>query len=434
MAIGAVGCRAPDLWVDPARCDANKPVDPDTLAPATYHEHIRPIVEKTCLPCHAKGGIGPFGLETYDQVQSVHVAMAASVAANRMPPWKAGPCCRTYKHDTSLTPHEKALIANWSKAGAAEGDPTKYKAPTGSKTGVGLSKADVSISNPPYSPTAAFGADELRCFLLDWPFDDARFVTGFNVVPGNKKIVHHALLNVISPAYVDHFKGLDAADDGPGWDCYGQGLSAAHGAGIGGWAPGFTGLDYPGGLGIKVEAGAKLLMAVHYDLSGGSGVDTTTAEFGIAKTVTREVVNMGFSHPLWLIGEGMYLPAGHGDVMHSFAYDPTSTVGSDGPLKVYAVNMHMHDLGKRVSIAIDRADGSRECLLYIPQWDADWQQSYFLEEPAILQPGDRLYLECHWDNSVKNQTFVPGVGKKAKSLWWGSDKEMCTAFVMMAKP
>jgi len=431
-ALSLSGCRAPELFKAPPNAAENKPVDRTELGKVTWHRDMRPLVETRCWPCHKTGDIAPFPIETYAQAHKLHPLIGHSVRTNSMPPWQAGPCCRPYRFDTSLTPKEKAVVKAWVQQGAPEGDVADYKAPAKTTDG-GLSRVDLALKGPTYTPSAKFGTDELRCFLLDVP-DAPLFVTGFNVRPGNAKVVHHVLLNVINKDYVAHFQGLDDNDSGPGWDCFGQGLSAAHGAGIGGWAPGFRGLDYPDGLGIKVPAGAKLLMAVHYDLSGGGGADASTAQFSTAKTVQREVTNMGFSHPLWLIGDGMKIAAGDKDAVRTFAYDPTSSVGENGPLNVYAVNIHMHERGTRASLVIDRLDGERECLLYIPSYDFDWQQTYFLEKPATLKPGDLLYLECHWDNTDSNQPIKGGKKAKAQDQWWGTDKEMCTAFVMMAKP
>ena len=44
-----------------------------------------------------------------------------------------------------------------------------------------------------------------------------------------------------------------------------------------------------------------------------------------------------------------------------------------------------------------------------------------------LNPGDRLGLECHWDNSAGNQPFVDGQRVPPRELNWGegTDDEMC---------
>src|SRR5262245_34538503 len=68
----------------------------------TYVRDIQPLVAAKCVGCHTDGGIGPFPLETYEQVSAVAGPVAAAVAARTMPPWLAGDGCADYVADRSL--------------------------------------------------------------------------------------------------------------------------------------------------------------------------------------------------------------------------------------------------------------------------------------------------------------------------------------------
>ena len=46
------------------------------------------------------------------------------------------------------------------------------------------------------------------------------------------------------------------------------------------------------------------------------------------------------------------------------------------------------------------ADGTTECMLDVPRWDFHWQGAYVLQNKTTFNPGDKMYLECHWDNSA----------------------------------
>jgi hypothetical protein len=70
------------------------------------------------------------------------------------------------------------------------------------------------------------------------------------------------------------------------------------------------------------------------------------------------------------------------------------------PFDFYSVNMHMHTRGTHARVNVQRADGSTECLLDVPRWDFHWQGSYALQDKVTFNPGDQMYLECHWDNSA----------------------------------
>jgi hypothetical protein len=87
----------------------------------------------------------------------------------------------------------------------------------------------------------------------------------------------------------------------------------------------------------------------------------------------------------------------------------------------------MHTRGTRAKLEIERAGGAKECVLEIPQWDFHWQGAYDLTQPKTARPGDRLALECHWDNSAANQPIVGGQRQPPRDLNWGegTNDEMC---------
>jgi hypothetical protein len=66
-------------------------------------------------------------------------------------------------------------------------------------------------------------------------------------------------------------------------------------------------------------------------------------------------------------------------------------------------------------------------VLDIPKWDFHWQLPYSLATPLVLNPGDKLAVECHWDNSAENQPIIDGVQRTPVDLNWGvkTTDEMC---------
>lgn len=89
--------------------------------------------------------------------------------------------------------------------------------------------------------------------------------------------------------------------------------------------------------------------------------------------------------------------------------------------------LHMHELGTIGRVAILRADGSTDCLLNITRWDFHWMADYYFATPVRLEPGDKVYVECHWDNTEANQKVVNGELLTPRTLRWATDDEMCGA-------
>jgi hypothetical protein len=86
-------------------------------------------------------------------------------------------------------------------------------------------------------------------------------VRGYEVLPGNRAIVHHVLLFIDT---LGQSIALDNADPGPGYACFGgTGCLLSLGA-LGGWAPGSPPQSFPLGTGVRIPAGARVVMQVHY--------------------------------------------------------------------------------------------------------------------------------------------------------------------------
>ncbi|WP_437976790.1 monooxygenase [Sorangium sp. So ce295] len=434
MGAGAIGCSS--------TASSDNDGSPPSATP-TYHRDVRPILEAKCTGCHAPGGIAPFAFTTADVAIQLKDAIADAVTSRRMPPWPPAPGCAELLDDRSLTDDQIDAIARWAEAGAPPGDPAEFVASPDMPGG--LSRVDLDLSMPePYTPATA--PDEYRCFLIDWPYEATRFVTGLGVTPGAPSIVHHVVVFFAKPGAVETYEAWDAADPGPGYSCFGgptgddaaiQGPSA-YGI-LGGWAPGSFGRDAPRGTGIEVPPGVKIVMQVHYNIAHGMPApDQTRVALRIDDAVERPAYTMPWLDPAWVKG-GMRIPAGDPDVMYDFEEDAATAVSlftkgalpADQPFTLYTVGLHQHLRGKSISLSTRRGDGERECLVDIPRWDFHWQSPYGLAEPRRLAPGDRLRVECHWDNSAENQPFMSGVRMPPEDLAWGegTNDEMCLAWL-----
>jgi hypothetical protein len=396
-------------------CEAPAPFTlPDR--PITYYEDVKPIIDGRCVECHSTGGIGPFTLDTFEQAFKRSDAIPEQVQDKIMPPWPPDDCCAPYDRKRSLTDEQIALLSAWVEQGALEGDPLLEGPPLEPVT-VDLPRIDATIEMPEaYEPQVAIGdSDELRCFLLDWPFTEEKFVTGFNVRPGNRTIVHHIALLTLNQADGLEAEREDALDDRQGFDCHTFNLELNPTGSIGSWAPGYRSVVYPDGVGLKAPAGSRVLMQVHYDLEHSNDLpDQTAVDFMLQDEVEHEVKIIPVGNPLWLVGNAMQLKAGEADTMYNFSYDPTKLLNGSKGFRIFGVNLHMHELGTQGALAIFRKNGATDCLFHTTRWDFHWLGEYTLTDPIDFFPGDELYVECHW--STEGLT---------EDLRWGNDEEMC---------
>jgi mono/diheme cytochrome c family protein len=70
-------------------CTLEQPAKDVRAADVTYHNRISRIVQRHCVECHREGGVGPFALDTYDDLVA-HAGMVTQVVERGiMPPWFA---------------------------------------------------------------------------------------------------------------------------------------------------------------------------------------------------------------------------------------------------------------------------------------------------------------------------------------------------------
>ena len=165
------------------------------LARPTFHASVEPILQASCQTCHRPGGIAPFSLLSYEDAETHARAIRRMVASRQMPPWKASEDCEEFANDPSLSEREIATIVRWVDAGAPEGDPKDAPPARAFADGWELGTPDLVLDAPEFVPDFSKG-DLYQCFVLPTNLDANAWISAVEVKPGNRAMVHHALLYV----------------------------------------------------------------------------------------------------------------------------------------------------------------------------------------------------------------------------------------------
>lgn len=410
---------------DAGATDAGK-ADAGTI---TWHGEVRAIVEGNCVGCHVEGGAAPFPLDTYAAAAPLAGAMAEATRTGRMPPWKADPDCRPMVGERLLEASEIAAIGAWAAAGAPEGQASAY-APPAEDDAVDLGAPDI-VSDPGEDYTAdPTRPDDYRCFVVDHDFAVDTWVTAVDFAPGERKVVHHIVLFLVEPEQVPEVEQRDAAEPGPGYTCYG-GTGTAGTVVLAAWVPGAQPTVFPEGAAARIAAGARLVTQVHYNTlatdpvpADRSAVQLWTLESGQTPKDVIDVI--GLTHA------GLRIEAGDAESVQSREI----TLANGG--RFIGVLPHMHQLGRTIRLDLVRSDGESACMADIPDWDFNWQQTYFYTDAAWVdaEPLDRLRFSCVYDNSVENQPTVNGERLPPRDVTWGEGTldEMCLFFLYRSTP
>ncbi len=377
------GCdraRAPDA----ARGPASEPV--------TFNKHIAPIVLNDCAPCHRPGEAGPFSLLSYADVRDRASDVARVTAARYMPPWPPEPGYGEFAGQRRLTDEQVALIQRWVREGTAEGAASDLPQKPRFAQGWQLGEPDLVLEvGEPYTVPAE-GTDVFRNFVVSSTVTGPRYVKALELRPGEKTVVHHAnvLLDRTGSALVQ-----DAGDPGPGFGGMDVELESdrfepdSH---FLFWKPGTAAVSEPDGMAWRLDPDTDLVLNMHLQPSG-------------KPEVIRPLVGLYFGdapptrHPMLLQLEhdgAIDIPAGD----RTFAVSDHYELPVD--VEVLAIYPHAHYLGKDVQAYASLPDGTRKWLVWIKDWDFNWQAVYRYARPVPLPKGSTVHMRITYDNSADN--------------------------------
>jgi mono/diheme cytochrome c family protein len=386
-------------------------------ATPTFNKDIAPILYQNCATCHRSGEVAPFSLLTY-QDASKRAKLIATVTERRyMPPWKAEPGYGKFRDERRLSDAQIALLKEWADAGAPEGDLADKPALPTFTDGWQNGKPDKILTIDSKYSLAADGPDQFRCFVLPLNLDHDSFVSSLEFRPDNRRVVHHALVFVDSSGVAR----TRAARNGGSYPCFGGPGTPTAGL-IGGWAPGALPPPPSEDNARPVPQGSDLVIQIHYHPSGKAEMDQSS----LGLTFSSGPPTRGRTAAL-VLAPRIDIPAGEAN------YVVKGQIVLPREVEVVAIAPHSHYLGKEMKLTAHLPDGSTIPLIWIKDWDFNWQGAYFYENPFTLPKDTRIDLEYTFDNSENNPRNPAHPPVRVK---WGEQTtdEMALAFLGISLP
>jgi mono/diheme cytochrome c family protein len=356
-------------------------------APVTFTRDVAPIVFASCATCHRPDGSAPFSLLTYADAKAHADRIVEVTAARTMPPWKPEPGHGEFAGNRRLSDAQIALLRRWRDEGAVEGDRALLPPLPRSSGRWQLGQPDLILQTPVYTLRAS-GDDMYRNFVLPIPGSLVRYIKAWEFLPGNSRVVHHATMQFDATG---SSRRLDSQDPEAGYEgLIPHGVQGPDGYFLD-WGPGHAPYVAPEGMAWPMRPGTDLLMMLHLRPSGQ--VETVQATLGLyfsdrAPSLTPTLLRLTRQHLDIPPGEARYV------VTDSF------TLNAD--VDVYTVQPHAHNLAREVKGTAQLPDGSERPLIYIRDWDFDWQGVYRYATPLRLPSGTTLRMEFVYDNSASN--------------------------------
>jgi hypothetical protein len=388
-----------------------------TESSPTFTEDIAPIVHARCTQCHRPGEAAPFSLIDYDDVKKRSKTIERVINDRYMPPWHPVAGHGDFVGERRLSEDELMLFKRWVESGKPEGNPDRMPNPPAFQDGWQLGEPDLVLEmSAPYE-IPADGPDLYRNFAIPLDLPEDKWVKAIELRPRARSVVHHVLYFLDDSGTA---RRLDGKDGRPGFKGMGFRVSGR----LGGYVPGAAPEQLPGDFAYPLPKGSDLVLQSHFHPVGKSEVEQFTIGIFFADTApSKQLISLqvppGF-------GRGMNIDIPPGE--DNYRVEDSFTIPVDA--EAHTIGGHAHYLCREMRMTATYPDGTSKSLLYIDDWDLNWQDRYTFKNPVPLPAGTVLKTELIYDNSEKNpdNPTIPPVRVK-----WGreSTDEMGSVTVMV---
>ncbi|MCC6726807.1 MAG: T9SS type A sorting domain-containing protein [Saprospiraceae bacterium] len=358
----------------------------------TWADDVACIVYSHCSRCHSPGNIGPFSLMSYQEAYDARFAMQYAVTSRNMPPWKADPNYGAHAGKRLLTDEEVALIDAWVNNDAPAGNLANAPAAPVFNSTEEITNPDLTVQIPNYTIPSILNNDLYRVFAIPVTLPGNRYITGLEVVPGNRSVVHHVLV------YQDdsgQALAQDAADPEPGYTAFG-GIGVFGAKLVGAWVPGSGVQDYPTNMGVKISANTAIVLQIHYPVTSVGQSDNTKVNLRLSDGSMREVVLNPVLNHVTNITNGPFQVVPNEVV----TFHEEFTVGQAATL--FSIAPHAHLICTSMKAFGITLLGDTIPLIDIPNWDFHWQGAYRFQKPVKIPALTKLHGYATYDNTSNN--------------------------------
>ena len=170
----------------------------------------------------------------------------------------------------------------------------------------------------------------------------------------------------------------------------------------------------PDGVGKFLRKGSDLVLQIHYHPDGKPETDQSVVGVYFTRTRARKIVG-----GILVRSRQLDIPAGEGRYHVSGKSDPLPVAA-----QAIGITPHMHFIGKEMKVVAELPDGKTIPLIWIKDWDFNWQGQYQYQSPVNLAKGTVIKLDAYYDNSTENPR---NPSKPPKRVRWGEQTtdEMC---------
>jgi hypothetical protein len=358
-----------------------------TATAQLVYKDVAPVFYNRCTSCHHPGGHPPEHYTSYSETVPWVSLIQTDLSSGKMPPWSPDTTYTRFLHERIIKQSEKNTIINWINAGYPAGDTTLAPPAPVYNSQYQLYGTPSLVLQIPTFTSNATTTDAYNCFALPSGLTQDRILRAYEIVPGNVSIVHHVIVNIDTTGTVAS-------------DLSGTCFNASGDFGIGGYAPGAPPTVFPGvaplKIGMRIKAGSKFILQIHYPAGTGGQRDSTKIRIYFYPANETGIRPIYTSVPLqnW----SMPIPA---NTVQTFTAKYPSSGGLTAALSIFSTFPHSH---KVCTSILNYADNGTTTipLIRINKWDFNWQGYYTYPKLVKIPTGYTLRASHVYDNTTSN--------------------------------
>jgi mono/diheme cytochrome c family protein len=338
----------------------------------TYFGRAAHILADNCVGCHTPGGVAPFSLATYPDIQGRASMIEAVVRDGLMPPSHGNVTTSggSFASPRQMTSSERDDLLEWlasdRKLGNfADGPPPRVAS---AEWAIGNGRPDLLYMTPTLRLPADGPLVHNRS-VMKLQIEKDEWVREIEFRPMKPDTVHHALVWIL-PGNVP----------APADDVVIQGLEL-----LGIYSPAQTIIRYPEGVARRLPAGCSLLVDLYAQPMGRQMSSSLRIAMALGERPREEVKS--------LVVQKLNLRLAPGE-SHAQA---DVNQESHQELRVLSIFPYMRARGVSMAAA---ADG--RSLLNAPTFDYRWPMRFVYEGPISVPPGNELSVSGTFNNSASN--------------------------------
>jgi hypothetical protein len=372
---------------------------PGAATVPTFTKDVAPILYKNCTGCHRPGEIAPMSLLTYEDARPYAKAMRDEISEGHMPPWHADAPAGMFENERRLSDADRKTILDWVAGGAPRGNPADQPAQPDYTEGWAIGKPDAVFEMAEEFKVPAQGTIAYQYFQIPTNFTEPKFVQAIEARPGDRKVVHHALVYYIAKPDMARtpvlrpkaeWSRLPPPVPGEHQPLREEGKPARL---IATYAPGTRPQIFRPGTALRLEPGGIIELQMHYTTNGKPGSDRTKVGLVFSKDPNpREIRAGSFFNATFVLPPFSDNTAVPGEV--EFVQDTT----------VYGLLPHTHLRGKAWDYKLVLPDGTSKTILSVPHYDFNWQTYYVFKDPLEVPKGAKILSTAWYDNSRGNKS------------------------------